>query len=331
VFFYDEVKMAQTTQQGKKPTLSSIGLLHLLVVYIVWGSTYLAIRVGVRPGAGFTPFFFGAMRALTAGAILLALAALTHQRLHLTRKELLNLAGSGLLLWLGGNGLVTFAEQRANSGLAALVIAGVPIWVAIYNAIAARKIPSLMVIGALLIGMAGIILLSMPLLLSGVKADFLSVIIMLSASISWAGGTWLQSRTKTNLSPGVSSGYQMFFGGVGFALTALVLREPLPTPIPQAWLAWAYLVVFGSLLAFTSFIQALRMLPTNIVTTYSFVNPIIAVILGWIILGEQITYWTVAGAALILLGVAGAFRAHSRETNLHPQPANQESGETASI
>ena len=90
--------MAQTTQHGKKSTLSNIGLFHLLVVYIVWGSTYLAIRVGVRPGSGFTPFVFGAMRVLTAGTILLALAALTHQRLHLTRKELLNLAGSGLLL-----------------------------------------------------------------------------------------------------------------------------------------------------------------------------------------------------------------------------------------
>jgi drug/metabolite transporter (DMT)-like permease len=316
--------MAQAAQQAKKSTLSSIGLFHLLVVYIVWGSTYLAIRVGVRPGSGFSPFVFGAMRVLTAGAILLALAALTH-------KELLNLAASGLLLWLGGNGLVTFAEQRANSGLAALVIAGVPIWVAIYNAIAARKMPSALVIGALLIGMSGIVLLSMPLLLSGIRADFLSVIIMLSASISWAGGAWLQSRTKTNLAPTVSSGYQMFFGGIGFAVTALILREPLPTPIPQAWLAWAYLVVFGSLLAFTSFIRALRLLPTNIAMTYSYVNPIIAVMLGWLILGEQITYWTVAGAALILLGVAGAFRAHSRETISQSQPANPDSSERVSV
>jgi len=322
--------MAQTTQPGKKSTLSTIGLFHLIVVYIVWGSTYLAIRVGVRPGSGFTPFIFGAMRGLTAAIILLALAALTHQRLHLTRKEFINLAGSGLLLWLGGNGLVLFAEQRVNSGLAALILAGVPIWVAIFNAFAAHKIPSLMVVGALLIGMAGIILLSMPLLLSGVKADFLSVILILTASISWSGGTWLQSRAKTDLAPGVSSGYQMFFGGIGFALTALVLKEPLPTPIPEAWLAWSYLVVFGSLLAFTSFIQALRMLPTNIVTTYSFVNPIIAVFLGWAILGEQVTYWTIAGAALILLGVAGAFRAHRHETNPHPQPTNQESSESAS-
>ncbi|MDR3576583.1 MAG: EamA family transporter [Anaerolineaceae bacterium] len=323
--------MAKATQQSKKSTLSSTGLFHLLVVYIVWGSTYLAIRVGVRPGSGFTPFVFGAMRVLTASAILLALAALTHQRLRLTRKELMNLAGSGLLLWLGGNGLVVFAEQRVNSGLTALIIAGVPIWVAIYNTIADRKTPSLLVIGALLTGMAGILLLSMPLLLSGVKADFFSVIIMLAASISWAGGAWLQSRTPTKLAPSVSSGYQMFFGGIGFALTALILREPLPTPIPQAWLAWGYLVIFGSLLAFTSFIRALRMLPTNIVMTYSFVNPIIAVLLGWIILGEQITYWTVAGAVLILLGVAGAFRAHSREQAALPQPAQPEGSETASI
>ena len=186
--------------------------------------------------------------------------------------------------------------------------------------------PSLMVIGALLIGMTGIVLLSMPLLLSGIRADSVSVILVIIASISWAGGAWLQSRTKTKLAPSVSSGYQMLFGGIGFALTALVLREPLPTPIPQAWLAWSYLVVFGSILAFTSFIRVLRILPTNIVMTYGYVNPIIAVILGWVILGEQITYWTVAGAALILLGVAGVFRAHSRESNPAPragQPGKQ--------
>ena len=111
--------MAEAVQTDKRSTLSKTGLFHLLVVYIVWGSTYLAIRVSVRSGSGFTPFAFGAMRTLTAGTILLVLAALTRQNLHLTRKEFLNLAGSGLLLWLGGNGLVSFAEQRANSGLAA--------------------------------------------------------------------------------------------------------------------------------------------------------------------------------------------------------------------
>ena len=323
--------MAETVQMKKKSSLSKIGLLNLTVVYIVWGSTYLAIRVGVRPGSGFTPFVFGAMRVLTAGSILLALAVLTRQRLRLTRKELFTLAASGLLLWLGGNGLVTFAEQRADSGLAALVIAGAPIWVAIYNAIASHKMPSLRVIGALLIGMTGIVLLSMPLLLSGVKADFLEIVIIVSASICWAGGAWLQSRTKIDLPPTVSSGYQMVFGGIGFALTALATREPLPTPIPQAWLAWSYLVVFGSLLAFTSFIRVLRLLPTNIAMTYSYVNPVIAVILGWVILKEQITYWTVAGAALILLGVAGAFQAHSRETNAQPEPIQQEDSEPISV
>ena len=91
-------------------------------------------------------------------------------------------------------------------------------------------------------------------------------------------------------------------------MLVLIFREPLPSPNPQAWAAFGYLVVFGSLLAFTAFVQALRLLPAKIVITYSYVNPVIAVFLGWVILGESITIWTIAGASLVLLGVTGVFR-----------------------
>jgi drug/metabolite transporter (DMT)-like permease len=305
--------MAAASQTSTRSGLSRAGLLHLFVVYIVWGSTYLAIRVGVRPGSGFTPFMLGTMRALAAGALLLTWGALTRQRLRLSRGELFTLFAAGILLWTGGNGLVMIGEQRADSGVAALIISGVPIWVAIMEAISARRLPSLLVAGSLLVGLGGIILLSMPLILSGLKADLFSVIALVTASISWAAGTFLQSRRHLLLSPPVLSGYQCLFGGIGFAVVSLFLREPLPNPRPDAWLAWGYLVVFGSLLAFTSYIQALRHLPTRLVTTYSYVNPVIAVILGFIILRENITHWTILGAALILLGVAGVFRSYRQE------------------
>jgi drug/metabolite transporter (DMT)-like permease len=100
----------------------------------------------------------------------------------------------------------------------------------------------------------------------------------------------------------------MIFGAIGFAAVILLVKEPLPTPTTEAWLAWLYLLVFGSLFAFTSYVIALRLLPTRIVMTYAYVNPVLAVVLGWIVLGEQITWWTVAGTALVLLGVAGVFR-----------------------
>ncbi len=184
-----------------------------------------------------------------------------------------------------------------------------------------RRLPTRQLVISLLAGTAGIVLLSMPLLLSGVHADFLSWLALLAASITWSAGSLLQSRNRVSLAPSVSSGYQLFFGGIGFTIVALILGEPLPHPSTQAWLAWGYLVVFGSIIAFTSYVQALRLLPARIAITYSYVNPILAVILGWLALREVITLWTVAGALLVLIGVAGVFRSHKHEQENAGPPA----------
>ncbi len=295
----------------RRQALSKAGLFYLLVVYIVWGSTYLAIRVAVREGAGFTPFMLGAARVLTAGVILLLAARLRGERLRLTKNEFITLALLAALFWLGGNGLVMVGEQRADSGLAALIIASVPLWSTIIQAVVDRRAPSLALVAALLLGMGGIVLLTVPVLRTGVRGDLLAVVALIIASISWSGGTVLQSKRHATLTPLVNSGYQMLFGGVFFVIMALITREPLPRPNVEAWLAWGYLVIFGSLLGFTSFLQALRLLPTPVVITYGYVNPVIALLLGWIILAERITPWTVGGAALILLAVYGVFRTQS--------------------
>ena len=280
-------------------------------MYFVWGSTYLAIRIGIRSGAGFEPFWFGGMRVFTAGIILLGWGLLRGKNLRLSKKDLLILAGSGFLLWIGGNGLVVWAEQQVNSGIAALVVATVPIWVAFLDSILDSRIPTLRVILSLIIGFSGIFILSLPVFTSGIRADLLSILALLLASFSWASGLVLQTRHPVALNRGVSSGYQQLFGGIFFAIIALIVREPLPTPTTQAWLAWGYLVIFGSVIAFTSFVTALQILPTRLVTTYSYVNPVIAVLLGWLILGEPITYWTIAGGVLVLIGVTGIYRASS--------------------
>lgn len=298
----------------RRSTLNKAGLVYLAIVYVVWGSTYLAIRVGVRDGAGFTPFMLGTMRTLTAGAILLGWSALKGLRLRLSRRDFLILAGSGLLLWLGGNGLVMVGEKRADSGLAALIVAGVPIWSAVMEAVWDRRMPSWRLIAGLLVGLAGLAVLSLPVLRSGIHADVLALVTLLVASICWAFGSVLQGRNKVAVSPSVSSGYQLLFGGIGFAVTTLLLREPLPTPTAAAWGALVYLIIFGSLVGFTSYVQILRLLPTRIATTYAYVNPVIAVFLGWIILGERLTVYTFAGAVLVLVGVMGVFSAHKRET-----------------
>ena len=285
----------------------------MLLVYFVWGSTYLAIRVAVREGAGFPPFTMALMRVAVAGSILLFVAKLRGRSLHIRRREFRVLFGSGLLLWTGGNGLVTLAEQDANSGMAALIVATVPIWTAIISALVDRRWPSRGLIISLLIGFAGIGVLSFPVLRSGLQADILSTLLLIGSSISWAAGTIWQVRNPLpeDFSVQVSAAYQMYAGGVGFVVLVLLTGEPLPTPTVQAWMAWGYLVVFGAVLAYTAFVSALRQLPTSVVMTYPYVNPVVALILGALILQEEITVWTLAGSSLILLGVAGVFRSRS--------------------
>ncbi len=304
--------MKKTSSPGTHTGWNKAGLFYLLVVYIVWGSTYLAIRVAVREGAGFTPFVLGAMRALTGGAILLAAGRLSGQRLRLTRTELFTLIGLGAMFWVFGNGFVMVGEQRADSGTAALIVAGVPVWAAVISSIWDRRLPTTVQVVSLLLGAGGMILLSMPLIQTGLRADLLAVLALVFASVSWAGGTVLQAKRHPDLAPAVNSGYQLLFGGIGFVIMAVLTGEPLPQPQVSAWLAWAYLVVFGSLLGFTSYLQALRLLPTPVVTTYGYVNPVIAVFLGWLILNEQVSHWTLFGALLILLSVWLAFHDQRR-------------------
>jgi drug/metabolite transporter (DMT)-like permease len=203
--------------------------------------------------------------------------------------------------------MVVYAEQRADSGLAALLIAAIPIWSALIEAVIDRKWPSRALAGSLVIGFAGVGILAAPSMMTGVHADLLAILALLVAAFSWASGSVLQARSPVDIGPVLSSAYQMLTGSIGFLGLMLVTQEPRPTPALDAWLAWAYLVVFGTI-AFISYVTVLQILPTKIVMTYAYVNPVLALVLGWLVLGETITVWTVAGSALVLLGVWGVFR-----------------------
>lgn len=275
---------------------------------MLWGSTFLAIRVAVREGSGFAPFIMAGSRILIASAILFAIAWIAKQRLRPTRGELFVIAAAGLLLWTGANGLVTWSEQRVHAGPAALVIATMPIWASLMEAYLDRRTPSLMLIVSLGVALMGVAVLSVPFLTSGNRADALSILALLLAALSWAAGTVLQSRRPVKLEIYANSAYQNLFGALGFLSLSLLLREPIPSPIPEAWIAWAYLIVFGSVVGFTSYVQTIRMLPLSVATTNAYVNPVVAVVLGAIILSEPITAYTLVGTVLVLLGVAGVFR-----------------------
>ncbi len=284
------------------------GLLNLVIVYLVWGSTYLFIRIAVREGSGFPPFAMAGSRILCGAAILFALAWLLRNRLSVSRNELRLLAVSGVLLWLGGNGMVTWAEHHADSGYAALILGTTPIWAVILEAILDREMPSPLLIVSLLVGFAGLGVLVWPVLQKGVRADLASTIALLFAAVIWPAGSLMLQRTPPKSTSVVVAAYQQFFGGLGLAVAMVLTAEPWPQPNPSAWLGWAYLVIAGSVISFTSYVIAVRTLPITVVTTYAYVNPVIAVLLGRVVLDEPITSSTLLGMVLILAGVAGVFR-----------------------
>ena len=293
-------------------SLSIKGLLNLVVVYLVWGSTYLFIRVAVREGSGFPPFAMVASRILCGSAILFAVGWLLKNRLSVPRSELRLLALSGLLLWLGGNGMVTWAERHADSSYAALILGTTPIWAVILEAILERRIPSPLLIFSLLVGFTGLAVLVWPVLQQGAMADLTSTIALLIAAVLWPAGSMMLQRSPPKSTSVVVAAYQQFFGGIGVLAAMALAAEPWPHPIPSAWIGWAYLVIAGSVISFTSYVIAVRTLPITVVTTYAYVNPVIAVLLGRMVLDERITSSTLLGMVLILAGVAGVFRQRSR-------------------
>ncbi|GAA0690690.1 drug/metabolite exporter YedA [Kitasatospora atroaurantiaca] len=273
------------------------------IVYVVWGSTYLAIRVAVET---MPPFLSATARFITAG---LALAALVAWRqgpsaLRVNRRQLASAAGVGLMLLLGGNGLVVLAEQDVPSGLAALLVAAVPLWVVLLRRAAGQRTP-VMTIGGVLLGLVGLAVLTAPGLSGEVRlAGVLSVI---GATLMWSGGSFLASRLEMPANPFAAGVYEMIAGGLGCLVVAALRGEPqgldLATISTRSWVALAYLVVFGSLVAFTAYAWLLQSAPLPLVSTYAYVNPVVAVFLGWLVLAEPLTWPILLGGAIVVAGV----------------------------
>lgn len=311
---------AAIIQNPRQQKLTREGFLNLLVVYIVWGSTFLAMRVSVQEGSGFPPFMLAAMRVLSASPILLFWMWRTGKRIKLTRREFIILVASGVMLWSVAHGAALWAVQYAESAYGSLIFGSVPIWVSIYNALLDRKLPSGMLIASLAIGLLGLAVLTIPTVLSGVGAGLVDTVVLVGAAMAWAGGIVIQQRNQIDLPPQTSSAYQQLFGGIGFLILMVLFGETVPQSVDSsAWLALGYLIVFGSLIAYTSFVIMLQIVPRNIAITYAYVNPVVAVILGFLILSEPITIWKVAGGALVILGVAGVYGEDNKRRKLEKQ------------
>lgn len=284
----------------------------LATVYLVWGSTYLAIRVMVET---MPPLLAAGVRFGLAGAIFLVVLRLRggSGKARATRGELLGAALIGNLLCFGGNGLVTVAERDVPSGLAALIIGSVPLWVVVLRFIHGDRVPRGTLAGVL-VGFAGLAVLVLPGDRPG-HAPLGWLLVIVAASISWAAGSFYSKRTPLPKESLVSTGWQMLFGGAGMVLVGTVTGEWAGLHPDRfstdSLLAFGYLIVFGSLLAFTAYVWLLRNAPISTVATYAFVNPVIAIFLGWAILNEEVTATIVAGALAIVLSVAAVVRRES--------------------
>ena len=287
---------------SRRPATLNVWL-ALGIVYVVWGSTYLAIAVAVQT---LPPLFYSGIRFATAGLILAAWLAIRRVDLRITRSELGGAAVVGTLLLAGGNGLVNVGERTVPSGVAALIVASIPLWIVLYRMIARERIGRDLLAGVLL-GLAGVAILVVPGGLNG-TIDPVGALILFGATLSWALGTFLSPRLSTPRHALVSTAYQMISGGVVLIVVALgggELAHVDPAKVSvQSLIAFGYLVLFGSLIAYSAYTWLLQNASVSLVSTYAFVNPVIAVVLGAVILAEPITPTTVLGAAVIVVAVA---------------------------
>ena len=251
---------------------------------------------------------------LTAGARFLLAAALLSAYLLLrrgpdvfrvTRRQGATAVGIGLLLLLGGNGGVTLAEQAdLPSGLTALLVAGVPLWVVVLRALAGDR-PSVRTVLGVLLGFAGLAVLLLPgARPQGVAAG--AVLLVLASSMLWGLGSWIASRADLPGDPLVTTTLEMLGGAAGLAVVGVARGERLDVSgvLPSSVVAFGYLVVFGSLVAFTAYAWLLGSAPVSQVATYAYVNPVVAVLLGALFVGEQVTVTTLVGGGVTVLAVA---------------------------
>jgi drug/metabolite transporter (DMT)-like permease len=283
----------------------------LWIVYIVWGSTYLAIRIMVET---VPPLLGAGVRFAVAGAVMVAVLAVRRglSAVRPTRAQLLSALAIGLLL-PGANAVVSVAEQEVPSNMAALLIGSVPLWVILLRTLAGEEV-SRRSIGAVLVGFAGVALLVRPGEQSG-EATLVGLLACVGAALMWASGSFASPRLKLPADPLVSTGWQMLLGGLVIVLAGLAAGETRELELEafsaRSLLALAYLIAIGSWVAYTAYAWLLQNAPLSKVATYAYVNPVVAIVLGWVVLDELITGTTVLGAAIIVTSVALVVRTES--------------------
>ena len=283
----------------------------LWIVYIVWGSTYLAIRILVET---IPPLLGAGARFGLAGAVMVAVLAVK-RGVAAVRPTRAQLAGAGIvgLLLPGANAVVSVAEQEVPSSIAALLIASVPLWVILLRAGTGDRV-SARGAASVLVGFVGVALLVRPGEQSG-DATVLGLLACVGAALMWASGSFASPRLSLPRDPLSSVGWQMLLGGIAIVAVGLAIGEGGDVDVDafstRSILALAYLIVFGSWVAYTAYAWLLQNAPISKVSTYAYVNPVVAIALGWLILDEVVTSTTIVGATIIVASVALVVRTES--------------------
>ena len=276
-------------------------------IYLFWGSTYFAIRIAVET---LPPFLLGGVRFLVAGGVMFAWLRWKGVPVP-DKKQWLHAAIAGTLMLLGGNGLVVWAEQTVPSALAALLVALTPTWFALLEwARPAGKRPAIHTVAGIVVGFAGVATLVTGAPSGGVNGarSFSGLAALVLAGISWAAGSlWARYNAKPE-SPWMNAAVQMICGGAALLLLACFNGEPAQFQYervrPQSWLALAYLILFGSWIGFSAYVWLLKTTTPARLATYAYVNPVVAVLLGHLVLSEPFGPRALGSAAIILAGVA---------------------------
>ena len=307
-----------------RPSSKSI-VAGLLTIYLVWGSTYLAIRLAVET---LPPFFMAGTRFLIAGLILATYLKLT-RKFSVNRAQLMQGAVIGAFLLLGGNGLVCWAEQKVPSGITTLVISLNPLftvigdWVVFYRSNESNRgsKPTKLIFVGITLGLVGLILLVGPAITArdSSQLDATRMLAVVAGCMFWCIGSLMSRYFKEPAPPACGAAVQMIFGGAWLLGASLLLGEPSqfdPKFVSfSSAAAWLYLVVFGSLIGFTTFAWLMTHVTPALVSTHAYVNPIVAVFLGWLILNEAVDSRIFAAAAVIVLGVALISISRSRQAS----------------
>jgi drug/metabolite transporter (DMT)-like permease len=280
----------------------------LVTVYVIWGSTYLGIALA---GETIPPLFAASTRFITAGALMAGVVVLRGGSLRVSRRAFGSCVLIGILL-PGANALLFFAERNVPTGLASLIIASVPLWVVVFRLVGRERLPW-PVLAGVGVGFAGVAVLAQP---SGGATSWGIGLCVVSA-VMWSVGSVLSARVTMPADPFAATAYEMLSGGLLMLPVSLFTVHHL-SPSATSILGWAYIVTFGSVVGYTAYVWLLANAPLGMVSTYAYVNPVVAIILGVLFRDEHLTWRLLAGAVIVVVAVALVVR-RDPPTAAHPE------------